>query len=115
MITREQIMRANSIYNGILCDTGYEPMTTFWNDFEIAERFGTKAIKDTFKTVFKNWKNSYKYLTELVLVLNWKIWGYYETNEEVAGVYNELWKQAQDYAFENLTEEELNYFIRTTD
>lgn len=95
---------------------GYETMTTFWNDFEIADRFGINAIKDTYKRAFNEWKDNYKYLTELVMVLNWKIWQHYENeNEEVAKVYDELWRKADNYACENLQGEELSYFYRTTD
>ena len=63
---------------------GYQPITTFWEDFYIAERFGTAAIKDTYKRAFKEWKGNYKYLTELVMVLNQKIWRYYEKNDTYA-------------------------------
>lgn len=96
---------------------GYETMTTFWGDFTIADGFfGINAIKDTYKRAFNEWKNNYKYLTELVLVLNWKIWEHYEKgNEEIAKVYDELWRKADNYACENLQGEELSYFYRTTD
>ena len=52
--------------------------TTFWMDFSIADRFGKSAVKDTYKTAFESWKDNYKYLTELVMVLNHKIWEHYE-------------------------------------
>lgn len=52
---------------------GYKPMTTFWQDFSIADAFGIAAVVDTFKRAFKEWKDNYKYLTELVMVLNHKI------------------------------------------
>lgn len=94
---------------------GYETMTTFWDDFSIADRFGIAAIKDTYKRAFNEWKENYKYLTELVMVLNWKIWQHYENNELIARVYNELWKEAVLYAQENLHGEEAEYFFRTTD
>lgn len=58
-------------------ENGYELQTTFWEDFSIADRFGLSAIQDTFKRAFEEWKNNYKYLTELILVLNHKIWQYY--------------------------------------
>ena len=48
----------------------YEPKTTFWMDFSIADRFGANAIKDTYNRAFKEWKTNYIYLTELVIVLN---------------------------------------------
>lgn len=94
---------------------GYKPITTFWEDFSIAEAFGERAIKDTFKRAFDNWKGNYKYLTELVMVLNWKIWQYYEENERYANIYNKLWEKADEYACENLTGEELSYFYHVTD
>ena len=93
----------------------YEFKTTFWQDFTIADKFGIKAIKDTYKRAFNEWKDNYIYLTELVLVLNWKIWDWYEKDEEVARVYNDLWEKTDRYALDNLQENELNYFINTTD
>ena len=94
---------------------GYETMTTFWNDFTIADAFGVDAIKGTFNCASKDWKSNYKYLTELVMVLNWKIWQHYENNKSIARVYNELWEEADLYAQENLHGEEAEYFFRTTD
>lgn len=94
---------------------GYELTTTFWEDFSIADRFGIPAVKDTFKRAFNEWKSNYVYLTELVLVLNWKIWQHYETNEKLARVYNDLWEKADGYACDNLKGEELKFFFRTTD
>ena len=93
----------------------YEFKTTFWSDFTIADAFGTEAIKDTFNRAFKYWKNNYEYLTELVLVLNWKIWQHYEKNETYAKLYNELWIKADNYGLDNLKGDELDYFIRTLD
>ena len=95
--------------------TGYKPITTFYEDFSIADRFGISAIKDTFKRAFENWKDNYKYLTELVMALNWKIWEHYESNEKVARVYSDLWEKADGYAMDNLKGEELRYFLSTTD
>ncbi len=95
---------------------GYETITTFWSDFSIAEMFGVAAIKDTYKRAFKEWRNNYKYLTELVMVLNWKLLSHYKKgNEQLAKVYDELWREADEYACENLKGEELSYFYRTTD
>ena len=89
--------------------------TTFWQDFSIADKFGIQAVKDTFNRAFEEWKNNYIYLTELVMVLNHKIWEHYETNEPLARVYNDLWERADEYAYTNLKGEELSYFYRTTD
>ena len=94
----------------------YETMTTFWDDFTIADMFGEAAIKNTYKRVFKEWKSNYQYLTELVMVLNWKLWHHHEMgNERISRAYYELWDQADRYAQENLKGEELQYFYRVTD
>lgn len=94
---------------------GYTQITTFFEDFSIAEHFGLSAINDTFNRAFGEWKANYKYLTELVMVLNWKIWQHWENNRKVAELYNTLWEKADLYAVNNLKGEELDYFYRTTD
>lgn len=96
-------------------ENGYKLQTTFWDDFTIADRFGLSAIKDTYKRAFNEWKNDYKYLTELVLVLNHKIWQYHEKHPEVATLYNSLWEKTDLYAMDNLKEDELSYFLRVID
>lgn len=95
--------------------TGYKPITTFWQDFSIADMFGTNAIEDTYRRALKEWKSDYKFLTELVMVLNWKIWEHYETDETAARLYNDLWIEAQEYALDNLVGNELKYFLEVTD
>ncbi len=94
---------------------GYETITSFWSDFTIADRFGVGAIKDTYKRAFNEWKDNYKYLTELVMVLNWKIWQFHEKNNQYAEVYNKLWEEADAYACNNLKGDEAAYFFWTTD
>jgi len=94
---------------------GYEEKTTFWDDFSIADAFGREAIKDTFNRAFKEWKSNYIYLTELVMVLNHKIWQWYEELPEYGKLYDELWRKADEYALDNLKGEELKYFLQTTD
>lgn len=94
----------------------YECITTFWEDFSIADGFGIAAVKDTFKRVFGEWKTNYKYLTELVIVLNNKCWAhYFEGREDVSALYSDLYYKAKDYAYENLKEEELEYFYQIID
>ena len=94
---------------------GYTLTTTFWEDFSIADRFGADAIRDTYKRAFTEWKHNYIYLTELVIVLNHKIWQHYEKNDAYAELYNELWEKADAYACDNLKGEELSHFYSITD
>lgn len=95
--------------------TGYKPKTTFYSDFSIADKFGAEAVLDTYNRAFEEWKEDYEYLTELVLVLNWKIWEHYETNRPLAELYNSLWDKTGHYAEETLQGEELRYYYRTID
>lgn len=100
--------------------TGYKPITTFYEDFSIADKFGIDAIKDTYNRAFNEWKSDYKYLTELVMVLNWKIAEHYkeggtDKDNEIAKLYNDLYLKADEYAVDNLKDEQLKYFYNTTD
>ena len=97
-------------------DIDYETQTTFWQDFTVADRFGVSAIKDTYKRAFKEWKNNHIYLTELVMVLNWKLWEHYRKNNmKMAELYDKLWRECDTYAYNNLKGVELEYFMSTTD
>ena len=93
----------------------YDFKTTFWDDFSIAERFGIEAIEDTYKRAFDSWHEDIVFVTELVLVLNWKIWALYKTNEPVARVYDKLWKRAHSWCCNNLKGDDLTYYLNTTD
>lgn len=95
--------------------TGYKPFTTFYEDFSIADLFGIAAIKDTYKRAFKEWKSDYKYLTELIMVLNWKIYEHYKDNTIYAELYSGLWCESDEWVMENLEGEALDYYITTTD
>ena len=95
---------------------GYKQITTFFQDFSIADAFGLDAIKDTYERAFEEWKSDYKYLTELVMVLNWKSFIHYERgNETLCELYCDLFEKAREYAWDNLKGEELSYFLTTTD
>lgn len=94
----------------------YEFKTTFWMDFSIADKFGINAIKDTYNRAFNEWKNDVVYLTELVLVMNWKLWDHYNNNNHaIARVYDELWRKSHNYACNHLKGEDLSYYLETVD
>lgn len=93
-------------------ENGYELQTTFWNDFTIADHFGLAGIQNTFNRAFEEWKDNCKYLTELTLVLNHKVWQHHETKPQFSELYEKLWEQTEQYAMENLKGDELDYFVR---
>lgn len=96
--------------------TAYQPFTTFYSDFTLAELVsGVSGVKDTYKRAFNSWKSDYKYLTELTMVLNHKIWEHYENNVLLAQVYNDLWQELDIWCKDNLKGEELHYFYEVLD
>ena len=108
-------------------EIGYEPKTTFWDDFSIAELYGDPTpihgIVDTYWRAFKEWKHDVKYIAELSLVLNHKGCFWYNVAEEredkrltaISSTYFNLWENLNDWANENLNEEDYAYYFRITD
>ena len=96
-------------------ETGYKLKTTFYSDFSIADKFGAEAIKDTYNRAFKEWKNNVEYITELAMVLNWKMWEWNETDGDFQTLYCSLWKEIDEWCMNNLKDEDLLYYINTTD
>ena len=93
---------------------GYKPTTTYFMDFSIAEAFGKAAIRDTFNRAMLN--KEYKMMTELCMVLNHKLWIHYEKGrQDLAELYDELWRKCDDWCVHNLKGEQLKYFYATTD
>lgn len=94
---------------------GKESNTTFMLDFTLADFFGIDTVKDTFDRAFKEWKNDVVYMAEFVMVLNHKIWDYYQTNEPLARVYNDLWIKADNYCRDNFKDKDLSYYYNFID
>lgn len=96
--------------------TGYVEKTTFGTDFDIADALGEEAIKNTFEKAFAECKNNCKYLTELVMVLNYKCWQwYYRGNQTISKLYADLYYKSAEYASTHLEGDELSYYDSTTD
>lgn len=39
--------------------SGYEPITTFWQDFSIADKLGINDIEETYECIKSEWKDAY--------------------------------------------------------
>lgn len=95
---------------------GYEVQTTLYQDFTIADHFGVEAVEDTYKRVFKEWKHSAEFMTELSLVLNHKIWEYHHKQDHALMItYDTLWKKHDEWCMAALSDEDIEYYIKTTD
>lgn len=92
---------------------GYKPMTTFWQDFSIAEKFGLTAVIDTYINA-EYWHTNYKYWTELVMVLNHKSHYWYHRNSKMFELYEKLYIDAESYVDE-WNEDEQYYYFQITD
>ena len=118
--------------------TDWKPQYTFYSDFAIAEFCETYmgdrgAVVKTYKRVIKSWGNNYKALTEIIMVLNHKIWAFYgkdkagvdarylgvskEMGNKIAKVYNQLWDDAKKEFFNRFAknEEATSYYYGVTD
>lgn len=94
---------------------GYEPKTTFWWDFGVADVYGASAVEDTYKRSFDSFKDDKNYGTELAMVLNWKSWEHAEKNPNLSKVYADLYYKLHDYILDNWKDEDLEYYLSTTD
>ena len=86
---------------------------TFYQDFQIADRFGEKGVRDTYKRVRQEWLENPSAWGEVVCALNWRLWDLHKTDEKMATVYQELWQEAQDLGwktYENDSEKSSIYF-----
>ena len=95
--------------------TGYEVKTTFYTDFSIAERYGVDAIRSTFEQSFEEWNSNCEYVTELCMVLNWKMFRWFENNDELFNLYKELYTRLDQWCINNLKGDDLEYYYKTTD
>ena len=96
--------------------TGYKPKTTFYTDFSIADKFGVDAIKDTYKRAFTYWKDNTVYVTELVMVLNWKAWEHSaKNNKKYTTLYTDLYYIAHKWCIDNLKGKDIQYYFETID
>ena len=94
----------------------YNFQTSFWEEFCIAEQYyGSEGIVEHYNLVFEQWKDNLEYLTELVLVLNWKIYQWYQVNDSLGLTYDALWRRTDSYAMETLKGDDLHYYLSVLD
>lgn len=90
---------------------GQEFTTTFPMDFAIADRFGIKAVKDTYNRAFKEWKDDVQYMIEFVTTLNMKCWYWHEQgNIELSEVYSDLYYKAHYACLEHFKGDKARYY-----
>ena len=119
MASRKRLAHENSAVRSLRRHSrkklSYEYKTTFWEDFSIADMFGPSAVQDTYNRAFREWRDDCEYVTELCMVLNHKCWAWYEKNDELSRLYEELYYQLDGWCFDHLKGDDLSYYIRTMD
>ena len=94
---------------------GYETITGLYGDFTGMEQAGISALNDTINTAFNRWKNNYRYLAELAIVLDYNTLEHKDKNKELAEVYGTMLLEVENHAINNLKGAQKNYYMRTTD
>ncbi len=96
--------------------TGYRIFTTFYEDFSIADAFGTKGILETYQRAKREWKHDYKYMSEMALIIGMKIseWSV-KRNMDYVNAYCEVIEDLRGYIFRNFTYKQLDYFYGVVD
>ncbi|MCQ2139266.1 MAG: hypothetical protein MJZ09_02705 [Bacteroidales bacterium] len=94
----------------------YKFIKCYWEMFSIMETInGIDGILFSFDEVFDKSKMDVKAITELVLVLNLKIWEWYGYDDNIGRTYDALWKKADGYAMDTLKDDDLHYYLSTLD
>ena len=104
--------------------------TIFFQDFSIADRYGMKAVKETFENA-RYKKRNYKEVTELAVVLNHRGWAWYtraeeerkqgldtkaSESEERASYYFDRFNEICDWAYNGgMTDEQAVFFHNVLD
>lgn len=90
----------------------YKMKTTFFSDFAIANRFGKKAIIETYQTSFNSFKDDVVYMMELTFVLNINCWEkYHEGDLAMSKVYEELYYECYDKCLDNFKGEDIKKYL----
>lgn len=72
------------------------------------------VLRIIYECIKSEWKDDFKYWTELCLVLNHKIWQWYERDNQKAVLYDKLWREADEMTSE-WSDEKQEYYFQVTD
>lgn len=103
----------------------YNKYKFFWYKLDIFEYLYKMSIEDEKNEVLKKIKKWCRKkrnelsgkveLTAFVMCLNHKIWKWYEKNEDIARMYNDLWMDFDCKIEKRLKWDDLKYYFHTTD
>ena len=102
-------------FEHFLESVGKERKTTFFADLSIAECYGANSVIDTYKNVMRSWGKDLEFMCEWVICLNQKIWQHYDKNRNLAKVYDDLWRKADEHCRKTFKGEELTEYLNYID
>lgn len=93
-----------------------ESTATLFDIFSEADKRGEVNVILTYHKALEYGEENYKFLAELVKVVNWKSWEHNERgNDLLCQTYVNMYYEAYNYAVTTLKGDELSYFFRVTD
>ena len=93
-----------------------ESTATLFDIFSEADKRGEVNVILTYQKAMEYGKKNYKFLAELVKVVNWKSWEHHEMeNDLLCQTYVNMYYEANHYAVTTLKGIELEYFYKVTD
>lgn len=114
--------------------TDWKPKYTFYSDFSIAEyceiyKRDAKAVEDTYNRVIESWGDCIDAMTEVSMVLNHKIWAFYNRvdsgylgcSDTIAdyfeGIYYKLWEKCVAFIKKKFADNKdaMSYYYSVTD
>lgn len=98
--------------------TSFTPSYTFYSDFSIAEfcevyMHDANAVIDTYKRVKESWGKDIKAITEVCMVLNHKIWSFYDGVDSSYLKCSEEWRQKFAEVYQSLYDDCTEYIQKT--
>ena len=111
----EYVSKCEANFEHFLNSVGKERKTIFYADLSIAEWFGVEEVYKTYKRVMDTWGDDLEFMCEWVIALNQKIWQLYDTDKEMAQVYNQLWQNADEYCMNHFKGDDLTAYLKYVD
>lgn len=103
--------------------TGYTPRTDIWTKLSSADVLSimsgdTSALTTLLDSITKSVQNlqyTIEVITETVMAINWKSFQHYDEHRDLARTYNRYYKFLDKWCMDNLKDEDLSYYLSTTD
>lgn len=97
--------------------TDYRSISDYWDRYSIAEKESLDAVKIVNKAIFEEAKDDYKLITEMALVLIYKIVDCNEkpSKKRLCGFYRDFYEEVNSYAVTHLKANKLDYYFAVTE